>query len=374
MTIGANPGIRPQFSATSPATEAPERPRNERRVRTTVTRAAGFVSGVLNAASGIPEGAVAGYMAHRGRDADSIRKALAVTQLTAHTLAGGAIGWLIGGPAGLVCGLAAGYIGGSLGNYMENRSTQLDSTVEHVKAAADAKPGLIKSVWAGMSQGAREGFAQGSVSGQATAAGALDAVSFLRQHDPQRPEGLVPKRPLAHASGVLFGAAGVLINAPAGAVLGALESIHEQDKATAPSDLSRHLLLLATNIGKVLPGVLVGTLVAGPLGLLAGTAVGVLTASVTSMVDGKAGFHPRLVRTVRESVDQAHGGTECPDSARVFYRAGKGAVVGFWTGLMEGWREGRDAGIQLVRDGISGPVTAAGHQPEPEKPAGKPAP
>ncbi|MEW6284451.1 MAG: hypothetical protein AB1758_37905 [Candidatus Eremiobacterota bacterium] len=338
-----------------PNTSSPGRP--ARWVRTAVAGAAGLANGLYSAANGVPEGLVAGLMAHRGAEPASIRKAVAVTQLVTNTLAGAVVGGLVAGPAGLVMGAAAGYVTGTVGNYMEHRSQQLDAVVDRIRAGSG---GVLRALWTGASQGAVQGFRFGRVSGAATAAGFLDGVREVGKAPSATvsPE-LAPRTLLEGAASVLFGVAGVLINAPAGAVLGSLRSVHDPARPT-PTRLERHLLLLATNVGKVLPGVVLGSLIPGPVGILAGTAVGLLTASITSMVDGKAGFHPGLVNTVRQAVASSHGQEECPDSARVFYRGGRGTVVGFCAGLREGWRAGCEAGVQIVRDGLSGPDTSVG--------------
>lgn len=366
------PFLRPRAAATA---EEVKPKRGKRKLRAGTARAAGAVWGAFNACNGVAQGLVAGYMANREYSPGSIRKAVAATQLSCSVLGGAALGTLVGGPAGLVCGAAAGYVAGSLENYMEHRSQQLDQLLEHLETRIDRTTeeargvwGTVKAMGVGAVTASKLGWRHGNVSGSSVAAGAMAGVRHLREEkcedSGQRPQ---PKSLLERASGLLFGAAGVLINGPAGAVLGALESVHHSEKPE-PTGLSRHLLLLATNLGKVLPGVLVGSMVPGPVGILAGTVVGVLTASITSMVDGRRGFHPGLVRAVRGAVDDSHGEEECPDSARVFFRGGKGAVVGLVTGVREGWKTGYDAGIQLLRDGLSGPEISVGEEISPPDP------
>ena len=149
-------------------------------------------------------------------------------------------------------------------------------------------------------------------------------------------------------SGGVFGTAGVLINAPGGAVIGTLESLKET-KSYVPSQMEKNLMLWSTNVGKFLPA----AIVSATFGVAAGTAIGVATASVTSIIDGRLGVNRKIARPVEEAVKKAHGEEEVRENLRAYYRAGKGAVVGLSAGIREGWKSGFQGGVEVLSDALA---------------------
>ena len=284
-------------------------------------------------------------------------------------VASSAAGMAVMGPVGLVLGGVMGYITGTVGNHLEARSGigdhKMDRISESVEKVVGKSSGLwakTKAVVAGGVRGATEGYKTRKTTSKIQLSGMLDGVSEAvkdwkaTENHPHREfsdddNGPLTKAAMAVAGG-LFGTAGVMINAPGGAVIGTLESLKESSNYV-PTQMEKNVMLWATNVGKFLPAAIVTTLasVAGPaVGVAAGTAVGVATASVTSIIDGRLGINGKIARPVKAAVKEAHGEEDVKENLRAYYRAGKGSVVGFSAGIREGWKGGFRGGVEVIND------------------------
>ncbi|MCA9796643.1 MAG: hypothetical protein KC910_32765 [Candidatus Eremiobacteraeota bacterium] len=370
------------------APPAPDK-KKSRGLRKLLIKAAGWGMAGFNALCGIPEGIAVGLGVARGKSKDQIRGISATTYALSNTVVGGAAGWLVGGPVGMICGAAAGYVAGNIANHLESRShsidTLLDNVTDHVeKANKDVaqKNGVgraTRAVVVGAWEGMKTNFELGKTAGSILAAGAADGVDHvIEEMKADKPAEEQPEKPakdepmgigkaLKMGLGVLCGATGVLINAPGGAIIGALESLKGPDEKERVQ-IAKPLMLFATNIGKVIPGAVVAGAIGGPVGVAVGTAVGVITASLTSIIDGKYGFNRSVVKEVDKAVSAAHGEDIPRDNLRVFYRAGKGAVVGAMAGLKEGWELGYKSGVDMAEDLASTPKEAVEQEEEDKEP------
>ena len=284
-------------------------------------------------------------------------------------VASSAAGMAVMGPVGLVLGGVMGYITGTVGNHLEARSGIGDQKMERISESVEKAVGKSSGLWAktkavvaGGVRGAAEGYKTRKTTSKIQLSGMLDGVSEAvkdwkaTENHPHKEfsdddNGPLTKAAMAVAGG-LFGTAGVMINAPGGAVIGTLESLKESSNYV-PTQMEKNVMLWATNVGKFLPAAIVTTLasVAGPaVGVAAGTAVGVATASVTSIIDGRLGINGKIARPVKEAVKEAHGEEDVKENLRAYYRAGKGSVVGFSAGIREGWKGGFRGGVEVIND------------------------
>ena len=268
----------------------------------------------------------------------------------ASTAASGAIGMAILGPVGLVVGSVVGYLKGMIGNHLEVRSGIADQKMEKMTSDIKSTVGESTGAWAktkaifrGAQTGAVQGYKTRKMSSKIQLSGILDgvgeAIEDWKESKAEPVKGLSKQsehNALAKAamrfSGSVFGTAGVLINAPGGAVIGTLESLKETS-SYIPSQMEKNLMLWSTNVGKFLPA----AIVSATFGVAAGTAVGVATASVTSIIDGRLGVNRKIARPVEKAVKEAHGEEEVKENLRAYYRVGKGSVVGLSAGIREGW-------------------------------------
>ncbi|MGE0494618.1 MAG: hypothetical protein AB7S38_35745 [Vulcanimicrobiota bacterium] len=368
----------PETSTELVAPPAPEK-KKSRGLRKLLVKAAGWGLAGFNALCGIPEGIAVGLGVARGKSKEQIRAISATSYALSNTVMGGAAGWLVGGPVGMICGAAAGYVAGNIANHLESRSHSIDTLLDNVTEKVDkanknvsknndvgrATRGALVGAWEGL----KTNFELGKTAGTILAAGAADGFDHvIEELKAEKPAEEAADKPLKNqpmgigkalkmGMGVLCGATGVLINAPGGAIIGALESLKGPDE-TERVQIAKPLMLFATNIGKVIPGAVVAGAIGGPVGVAIGTAVGVITASLTSIIDGKYGFNRAVVKEVDKAVSAAHGEDIPKDNLRVFYRAGKGAVVGAMAGLKEGWELGYKGGIEIAEDLASTPKEA----------------
>lgn len=289
---------------------------------------------------------------------------------TSSVVASGLVGLGVMGPVGLVLGGVMGYLTGTVGNHLEARSgigeQKMERITESVQNAIGESGGLwakTKAVVTGAAQGAVEGYKTRKTTSKIQMAGVLDGVADAVEDWKQaenapikefqdESNGAFTKAAMAVAGGV-FGTAGVMINAPGGAVIGNLESLKENSNYK-PTQMEKNIMLWATNVGKFLPAAIVTTLasvVAGPaVGVAAGTAVGVATASVTSIIDGRLGVNAKIARPVKNAVKEAHGEEDVKENLRAYYRAGKGSIVGLSAGVREGWKAGFQGGVEMIND------------------------
>jgi len=305
----------------------------------------------------LPGNVAVGLAAAAGKGADVQRSRAAISYAASSAAVGGALGSLVGGPVGMVCGAFAGYIAGNIGNHLLQRSGLLDRQLEAVSQGIQPDQGLFKTAFKALGKGIGITWNDGQQAGQLAVRGMLDGVANLPPATIPQPDAGSDKGILKKTLGVVCGATGVLINAPGGAVLGALEALNDNDEARH-GEIARPLMLVATNVGKVIPGAFVAAVLGGPVGVAVGTAVGVVTASLTSIIDGKSGIHSGITRQVEKAVQEAHEGEPPPQDLQVFYRAGKGAVVGAVSGTKQGWWRGYAGGVNIAADLVSVPGAA----------------
>lgn len=276
------------------------------------------------------------------------------------------IGMALLGPVGLVVGGVVGYLTGTTGNHLETRSGIADQKMEKISADVKDTVGDSQGLWAkakailrGGASGAVQGYKTRKTTSKIQLSGMLDGVGEAvkdwkeSKSEPVKPlqddseHGILTKAAMTLAGGV-FGTAGVMINAPGGAIIGTLESLKET-KSYIPSQMEKNLMLWSTNVGKFLPA----AIVSATFGVAAGTAVGVATASVTSIIDGKMGVNRKIARPVEQAVKEAHGEEEVKENLRAYYRAGKGSVVGLSAGIREGWKAGFQGGVEMLSDALA---------------------
>ena len=284
----------------------------------------------------------------------------------ASSTGGSIIGMALLGPVGLVVGGVVGYLTGTTGNHLETRSGIADQKMEKMTADVKDAVGDSRGLWAkakailrGGASGAVQGYKTRKTTSKIQLSGMLDGVGEAvkdwkeSKSEPVKPlqddseHGLLTKAAMTLAGGV-FGTAGVMINAPGGAIIGTLESLKET-KSYIPSQMEKNLMLWSTNVGKFLPA----AIVSATFGVAAGTAVGVATASVTSIIDGKMGVNRKIARPVEQAVKEAHGEEEVKENLRAYYRAGKGSVVGLSAGIREGWKAGFQGGGEMFSDALA---------------------
>jgi len=273
------------------------------------------------------------------------------------------IGLGVLGPVGFVVGGVVGYLTGTIGNHLEARSGIGEQKIDKISAEVEQRVGDSKGLWgstkalaSGAVNGAIEGYKSRKTTSKIQLSGIIDGVGDavadwkdsksapVKQLRENSPHGTLTKAAMTMAGG-LFGVAGVMFNAPGGLVIGILESLKETT-SYIPTQMTKNVMLWATNVGKFLPA----AIVSATCGVAAGTAVGVATASVTSIIDGRLGVNRKIALPVETAVKRAHGETEVKENLRAYYRAGKGSVVGLSAGVREGWKAGFQGGVEMFGD------------------------
>ncbi len=322
-----------------------------------VVRLAGKALAAAHTLCSLPGNVAVGLAVAASKGVEVQRSRAAVSYAASSAVVGGALGSLVGGPVGMVCGAFAGYIAGNIGNHLSQRSGMLERQLEAINDGVQPGQSGIKAAFRALTKGMGITWQDGQQAGQLTVRGMLDGAANLPPATSPQSESSTDRGIFKKTMGVVCGATGVLINAPGGAVLGALEALRETDEAKR-GEIARPLMLVATNVGKVIPGAFVAALLGGPVGVAVGTAVGVVTASLTSIIDGKSGIHSGITRQVEKAVQEAHQGEPPAQDLRVFYRAGKGAVVGAVSGTRQGWWRGYAGGVNIADDLVSVPGDA----------------
>ena len=349
---------------------APANSKLSRKIRKGFLSAASTGMAAFKALESIPEGIQIGLDTKAGKSDDMKRLNAARVSTITSIATSSAVGSVLLGPVGFVVGGVVGYLSGMVGNHLAVRSGVGEQKMKAVTKAVEEKAGASEGVWGsvkaavtGAVEGAKQGFKHRKTTAKIQLSGALDgvkeAVEDAKRAEPDRFTELEAgsrhgklAQAAMRAGGMLFGAAGVAINAPGGLIIGVLESLKETS-SSIPSQMTKNLMLWATNLGKFLPAAAIGAVVGGPVGIAASTAVGVATASVTSIIDGRLGVNDKIARPVKLAVKEAHGEQEVKDNSRAYYRAGKGAVVGLAAGVREGWKSGFRGGVEVVRDAIA---------------------
>lgn len=341
-----------------------------RKVRKAFLSAASTGMAALDAVTSIPEGIQIGLDTKAGKSDEAKRLNAARVSTITSIATGSAIGSAVLGPVGFAVGAVVGYLSGTIGNHLEARSGVAEAKINAVTKSVEESVGESKGLWGsvkamftGAVQGAKHGYKDRKVTSKIQLSGMLDGVKeavedskqaspdqFTELEDGSRHNKLTQWA--MRAAGITFGAAGVMINAPGGLIIGVLESLKETS-SYIPSQMTKNTMLWATNVGKFLPAAIIGGVVGGPVGIAASTAVGVATASVTSMIDGRLGVNNKIARPVKNAVKEAHGEQELKENLRAYYRAGKGATVGLAAGVREGWKSGFRGGVEVVRDAIA---------------------
>lgn len=335
----------------------------------------GFVAATYDTICSIPESFSIAHNTLKGEDTQRIKDNAAKWYIGAHTAMGAAVGSFLG-PFGMVCGAVAGFMVGAVSNTLESRSSQLDNQIERVKAKltpeGEPKMGQFKGLVTGAWDGITNNFKESRVGTRILLAGVVDGFETRLKDTGAEPKKSLSQRvarngiekALEVTVGTICGLTGVLINAPGGAVLGALHNM--QDENRVPTPLEKILMLMGTNLGKAIPGTAVAALLGGGVGLAAGTAVTILTGSLTSVIDGRYGFHRGITRKIKDSIATAHGEEEAKNNLRAYYQSGKGLAVGLSEGIKQGWELGYEGGVEILHDILATPAEI--HKAEDEKP------
>ena len=355
-----------------------------RKLKKGMISAASTGMAALSALTSIPEGIQIGLDTKAGKSDETKRLNAARVSTLTSVATSSAVGALVLGPVGFVVGGVVGYLKGTISNHLQARSGVADQKIDAVTKAVEESVGESKGVWGslkamarGAVEGSKHGYKDKKVTSKIQLSGVLDgigeAAKDMKAAEPDRFTELEEdsrhntlSQLAMRGAGILFGTAGVMINAPGGMVIGILESLKETT-SYAPSQMTKNTMLWATNVGKFLPAAAIAGLVGGPIGIAASTAVGVATASVTSMIDGRLGVNHKIAQPVKAAVKEAHGEQEVKENLRAYYRAGKGATVGLAAGVREGWKSGYRGGVEVIRDIIAAtPESIEREQEEPK--------
>lgn len=363
-----------------------------RLTRKSVARVAGVVSGTFSAVKNIPVGFAQGVekALHPDHDVSVRKKNISKIATMQSVVAGSAVGALLLGPVGLVLAGAGGYIGSVTGNYLDNKAGLMDSLISRVDSAVDNQINKLpkkeestsfrKALNAGFTgafEGAKEGWDKGRHIGSGTAAGFMSGAKFIAKDikdntrevqkeiklkkelgiKNQDKHGILGKVVRA-VMGTVAGVSGVMLNVPGGMVEGSLAAV---EPGFHRKDITRPLLLIATNAGKILPPALAGAALGGPVGAAVGTAVGLITGSLTTLIDGKFGFNRGIINKIDRAIGEAvEDGSE--RGFALYHNATKGAFVGAYAGLKEGWSLGYKGGSEIVDGIFETPFEAAKHE------------
>ena len=364
-----------------------------RMVRKNIARAAGVVSGVVGIARKMPVGFAQGVekALHPEHDVATRKKKFSRLSVMSGVAVGSAVGAAAFGPVGLVLGATGGYITSVIGNFLDNKSGMLDSFINNVDKKVDEQidklpkkeesSSLRKAINAGVAgalEGAADGWEKGKVIGSGVAAGLMSGASFIandlketvpdvkqeiKQTQKEKDKHGIIGKGVRIGMGLMSGAAGVMMNVPGGAIEGSLEAV---EVGFHRKEITRPLLLFATNAGKVLPTALVGAALGGPVGAAVGTAVGLITGSLTTLIDGKYGFNRGIIRKIDRAIGEVVEDSSGKGYA-IYHNAAKGALVGSYAGLKEGWSLGYKGGSEIVDGIFETPLEAAKHEEEPKK-------
>ncbi len=363
--------------------------------RKTFAKTTGLLMGAVNFLSGIPKGMALGVdmAVNPDKSVGERKKDLSRLRVFAQTLTGALAGSFIFGPMGLVLGGIGGYISAAIDTYLDNKAGAEDNFIQNVgDAVSDQIQKLpkkeesskfrkaINAAFAGAASGAKEGWRSGKVIGQGAGAGIISGLKFIagdikesvknirssskkeKQVYKQNPmlldvessekkkekPGLTLKA-FRTAMGALCAVSGVIMNVPGGVVEGALESV---EMGSNRREVTKPLLLFATNAGKVVPPAIVGATLGGPVGGAIGTLVGLVTASLTTIIDGKYGFNKRIVNRVDKAISEViEDPIDRSKGYAVYHNAAKGTLVGAYAGLKEGLSLGYKGGTEFA-DGI----------------------
>jgi len=370
--------------------------------RKSVADIVGTAKGLFHAAKNIPLGVAEGVdrAIHPDKDVATRKKNLAKISTINSVLAGTAIGTMAFGPVGLVLGAITGYVGATIGNFLDNRSRVTDSFIEKVDARIDKQieelphkgdstkfRKALNAAFLGGIAGAKEGWRTGKMSGSGTGAGLIEGMRFIAkdiketakaQREEQKrlkeagklffeKERSLPGKAFRTAMGVVCGISGILMNAPGGFVEGSLEAV---EVGFHRKEITKPLLLFATNAGKVLPPALAGAAIGGPPGAAIGTAIGLISASLTTVIDGKYGFNKGIIRRIDKAIEEVSGEGGGGSGYAVYHKASKGAIVGAYAGIKEGWTLGYKGGTEFA-DGLFETPLEAAKEDESKKPDDK---
>ncbi len=382
--------------SSTPSDEEASRPKSRgkisRRARKAFATTAGIINGAVTATHNISLGMKIGYnqAVKPGKDISQRKKELSKLSIINRTITGAVAGSVIWGPVGLVLGGMTGYVSASLKSFMDNKSGGMDNLIKAVdsrvarqmdklprKQESSTLRKVINSVYAGGIAGMKEGWTRGKQIGQGSGAGLLSGAQFILQdirenNSPGNSNGPVLKdssdrgiitKTLIRSVGVVSGISGILMNAPGGIVEGSLHSVEMGENRR---EITRPLLLFATNAGKIFPPALVGAAIGGPLGAAVGTAVGLVSGSLSTIIDGRYGFNRGITRKVQNAVNEVVDEDITRKGNSIYHNSAKGSLVGAYAGIKEGWRLGYRGGVEFMDNIFEIPTEAAKHK-EPQE-------
>ena len=367
-----------EISGNDPKAEEkrPFKDRMARRSRKVFANTVGVINGVTTAIHNVTLGVKEGYnqAVKPGKDLSVRKNELSKLSAINRTITGTAIGALVWGPIGLVLGGITGYVSSSVKIFMDNRSGGMDNLIsavdDRVAAQIDKLPKkeetskfrkALNGMVAGGIAGMKEGWTRGKHVGRGAGAGILSGTQFIIKDLKENKEfkrTVEPKvknddergvfnKLITRTVGTISGLCGVLMNAPGGVVEG---SLHTVEMGVNRKELTRPLLLFATNAGKILPPALVGAAIGGPVGAAVGTAVGLISGSLATIIDGKYGFNRGIVSKVHKAVNEVVEDDSGKGYA-IYHSGAKGALVGAYAGVKEGWHLGYKGGVEFM-DGL----------------------
>jgi len=363
--------------------EAPKRPlpsKMARMARKSISHVTGTINGAITALSNIPTGMIeaGNRVLHPEKDIATRKKGIINRATRTSALAGAAIGCVAFGPVGLVIGTATGYIHGTISRYLDNKAhvtdniidrvdKKVDETIQNLPKKEDSSKfrKLLNATVRGGVEASKEGWRSGKVIGAGVGAGLISGSGFIARDikDSAKDIQILAKSEVVGKSsnsetksifgkmfevgmGIVCGVSGVIINVPGGAIEGALQSV---ERGSERKEITRPLLLFSTNAGKIIPPAIVGASIGGPAGAAVGTAVGLVSGSLTTIIDGRYGFNRQIVRQIDSAIDEVvDDAGNSPEGHRVYHNSAKGAIVGAYAGLKEGWTLGYRGGKEFA--------------------------
>lgn len=352
-----------------------------RMARKGIANITGTVNGAISAVKNVPLGMIeaSNRVLHPDKDIAARKRGIINRSTRVSTIAGAAIGCVVFGPVGLIIGGATGYIHSTISRYLDNKSHVTDNLIDKVDKKVDEAiqnlpkkedsskfRKLLSAMVVGGVEASKEGWHSGKVIGAGAGAGLVSGAIFIARDmkdsvkeihksakskeagktDNSESRTIIGKM-FEVGMGIVCGISGVIINVPGGAIEGALQSV---ERGSDRKEMTKPLLLFSTNAGKIIPPAVVGAAIGGPVGAAAGTAVGLVSGSLTTIIDGKYGFNNQILRQIDKAIDEVIEDTGSnSEGYSVYHNSAKGALVGAYAGLKEGWSLGYKGGKEFTR-------------------------
>ncbi|HXE73956.1 MAG TPA: hypothetical protein VNO81_14950 [Candidatus Nitrosotenuis sp.] len=159
----------------------------------------------------------------------------------------------------------------------------------------------------------------------------------------QDPPGLI-RRGIEGLAGLAVGAGSAAFHAPLGVVKGISEGLASQKNQGGTGWYNLGFFAESVGLGAAL-----GACSGGLAGAAIGAGVGLVGGAVLRYAADRAGADEKWVDAVEKAVDRAVADNTDGTRMKIMVQnATEGAIVGFGTGVREGWNIGREAGKGLV--------------------------